>query len=74
MPGAASAVRFARTLRWREMDSNFRFPVAKSSSEGSNAHRRILRVDRLDDREPVGMGLLHFHRIAGVVAVWKMRR
>ena len=32
-------------------------------------HRRIVRVDRLDDGEPVGMGPLHFHRIAGVVVV-----
>ena len=32
-------------------------------------HRRIVRVDRLDEREPAGMGPLHFHRIAGVVAV-----
>ena len=32
-------------------------------------HGRIVRVDRLDDREPAGMGALHFHRIARVVAV-----
>src|SRR5262249_32866151 len=32
-------------------------------------HFRIVRVDRLDDREPAGVGALHFHRIAGVVAV-----
>jgi hypothetical protein len=32
-------------------------------------HRRIVRVDRLDDGEPAGMRPLHFHRIAGVVAV-----
>jgi hypothetical protein len=32
-------------------------------------HRRIVRVDRLDDGEPAGMGPLHVHRIAGVVAV-----
>src|SRR6516165_986482 len=33
-------------------------------------HRRIVRVDRLNDGEPVGMGpLLHFQRIVGVVAV-----
>jgi hypothetical protein len=28
-----------------------------------------VRVDRLDNRKPVGMGLLHFHRIAAIVAV-----
>ena len=32
-------------------------------------YRRIVRVERLDDREPIGMRLLHFHRIARVVAV-----
>jgi len=32
-------------------------------------HRRIVRVDRLNDGEPAGMGPLHFHCIAGVVAV-----
>src|SRR5215471_6920788 len=32
-------------------------------------HRWIVRVDRLDDREPFRMGPLHFHRITGVVAV-----
>ena len=32
-------------------------------------HRRIVRVDRLDDGEPAGMGPLHVHRVAGVVAV-----
>jgi hypothetical protein len=32
-------------------------------------HRRIVRVDRLDDCKPVGMGLLHFDRIAGVILV-----
>jgi hypothetical protein len=32
-------------------------------------HRRIVRIDRLDDGEPAGVGPLHFHRIAGVVAV-----
>ena len=32
-------------------------------------HRRIVRVDRLDEREPAGMGPLHLHRIAGVVLV-----
>jgi hypothetical protein len=32
-------------------------------------HIRIVRVDRLDDGEPAGMGPLHFHGIAGVVAV-----
>ena len=31
-PGAASTVRFARTLRWRELDSNFRFLVARPSN------------------------------------------
>ena len=31
--------------------------------------RRIIRVDMLDDREPVGMGALHFDGIAGVVTV-----
>src|SRR2546428_12804611 len=30
-------------------------------------HGRIIRVDRLDEREPAGMGLLHFDGIAGVV-------
>jgi hypothetical protein len=29
----------------------------------------IIRVDRFDDREPIGMRPLHFHRIARVVAV-----
>ena len=38
------------------------------------AHRRIVRIDRLDDREPAGMGPLHFHRIARVVAVQGKRR
>ena len=28
-------------------------------------HRRIVRVDRLDECEPAGMGLLHFHGVAG---------
>ena len=32
-------------------------------------HRRIVRVDRLDEREPAGMGPLHLHRITGVVLV-----
>ena len=32
-------------------------------------HARIVRIDRLDDGEPAGMGPLHFHGIAGVVAV-----
>jgi hypothetical protein len=29
----------------------------------------ILRIDRLDEGEPAGMGPVHFHRIAGVVPV-----
>src|SRR5262249_31217816 len=33
------------------------------------AHSWIIWVDRLDDREPTGMGPLHFHRITRVVAV-----
>src|SRR5262245_32570284 len=33
------------------------------------AHGWIIWVDRLDDREPTGMGPLHFHRITRVVAV-----
>ena len=37
-------------------------------------HRRIVRVDRLDEREPAGMGPLHFHRVAGVIAVHRKRR
>src|ERR1700704_5790859 len=32
-------------------------------------HSRIVRVDRLDEREPAGMGSLHLHRITGVVLV-----
>src|SRR6266851_4782884 len=32
-------------------------------------HRRIVRVNRLNDGEPVGMGPLHLDRIAGVIAV-----
>ena len=32
-------------------------------------HIRIIRVDRLDDGDPAGMGPLHFHGVAGVVAV-----
>jgi hypothetical protein len=32
-------------------------------------HRRIIRIDRLDECEPAGMSPLHFHRIARVVAV-----
>ena len=33
------------------------------------AHGGIVWVDRLDDREPTGIGPLHFHRIIRVVAV-----
>src|SRR5262249_55717047 len=32
-------------------------------------HRRVVRVDRLDEREPAGMGPLYLDRIAGVVLV-----
>jgi hypothetical protein len=32
-------------------------------------HRPIVRVHRLDDGEPPGMGPSHFHRITGVVTV-----
>jgi len=32
-------------------------------------HRRIVRVHRLHEGEPAGMGPLHLHRIAGVIAV-----
>ena len=37
-------------------------------------HRGIVRVDRLDEPEPPGMGRMHLHRIAGIVAVQAERR
>jgi hypothetical protein len=32
-------------------------------------HRRVVRIHRLDQGEPAGMGPLHFHRIAAVVLI-----
>ena len=61
-----------RLLRQHDADADrARCPLPVGDDVG---HRRIVRVDRLDDREPVGMGPLHFHRIARVVAVHAKRR
>jgi len=38
-------------------------------SATTSAHVRIYPVDRFGDGDPAGMGPLHFHGIAGVVAV-----
>jgi hypothetical protein len=42
---------------------------AAETSNGQRADPSFESVDRLDDREPIGMGSLHFHRITRVVAV-----
>jgi hypothetical protein len=37
-------------------------------------HGWIVGIDWLDDREPIGMGTLHFHRVTRIVAVHGKRR
>jgi len=45
-----------------------RMPTARRSLPIADdiGHCRIVRVDRLDDGEPVWMGPLHFHCIPGI--------
>jgi hypothetical protein len=57
----------SRLLRQHDADADCaRGPLPLSDDV---THRWIVWIDRLDDREPTGMGLLHFHRITGVVTV-----
>jgi len=59
-PGSSGA-RFASFV------SMMRMPTAPGvffQSAITFGHRRVVWVDRLDDREPVGMRLLHLHRLA----------
>ena len=57
--------------------SMMRIPTAPGvffQSATTSATVRIIGVDRLDDGEPAGMGPLHLHGIAGVVAVHAKKR
>src|SRR5215471_20044644 len=67
-PVEAWVIRLAlRLLRHNDADADRAgclLPVGDDIADGW-----IVWVDRLDDREPTGMGALHFHRIARVVAV-----
>ena len=71
----------ARRIRSRPGSSGSRPALLRQHDADSDRARRLLpvgddightgivRVDRLDDGDPAGMGPLHLHRVAGVVAV-----
>jgi hypothetical protein len=72
-PVEARVVRLApRLFRQHDADADRARRLLPVSDD--IGHRRIVRVDRLDDGEPVGMGPLHLHRVAGVVAGTSQRR
>src|SRR5713226_6458351 len=67
-PVEARVIRLAlRLLRHHDADADRARCVLPVGDD--IAHGWIVWVDRLDDREPTGMGPLHLHRIARVVAV-----
>ena len=53
----------SRTLRWREMDSNFRFPDAPS---GRSAEAMTFFSDREFAHWPGGTGISNLRPLAGV--------
>ena len=65
----AGIVRVAVRSRRRDHDANADRARRLLPVGDDVGHRRIVRVDRLDDREAPGCASLHFHRIARVVAV-----